>query len=102
MLVEFAPFFDGSNASVGGKEDADRINLQPQDFFDQLTGKTWTQQHSADDDVEQVLNTRHAFVAIHERLLYRFVPLSANRLMHREFFFNHRLALVCCLQPPKP
>jgi hypothetical protein len=57
---------DGGNAGVGGKEDADRVNLQPQDFLDQLSGKAWAKQHSSDNDVKQVLNPRHALVAISE------------------------------------
>jgi hypothetical protein len=43
LLVEFASFLDGGNASIGGKEDADRVNLQPQYLFDQLTGKAWAE-----------------------------------------------------------
>jgi hypothetical protein len=40
---------------VGGKEDAKRINLQPQDFFDQLASKAWAEQDRSDHDVEQIL-----------------------------------------------
>jgi hypothetical protein len=66
LLVEFTSFLDGSDTSVGSKEDGDWINLQPQYFFDQLTGKARAEQHSADHDVEQVLNACHAAVAFHE------------------------------------
>jgi hypothetical protein len=58
--------FDGCNASVGGKEDAERINLQPQDFFDQLAGNAWPKQDGNNNDVDQILNPRHALVAIDE------------------------------------
>lgn len=88
LLVKLAPFLDGGNASVGCKEDADGINLQPQDFFDQLAGKARAEQHSADDDVEQILNTRHAAVALYERLLYGRVALVADSLMHGEVLFD--------------
>jgi hypothetical protein len=57
---------DGGNASVGGKEDAEWINLQPQNFLNQLTGKAWAKQHSNNNNVKQVLNPRHALVAIDE------------------------------------
>jgi hypothetical protein len=66
LLVQLASLFDRGNASIGGKEDGDGINLQPQYFFDQLTGKARAEQHSADHDVEQVLNACHAAVALHE------------------------------------
>jgi hypothetical protein len=29
LFVKFAPFLDGGNASIRGKEDADRINFLP-------------------------------------------------------------------------
>jgi hypothetical protein len=43
LLVEFTSFLDSGNASIGSKENADRVNLQPQYFFDQLTGKAWAE-----------------------------------------------------------
>jgi len=64
LFVKLTPFFDGSNASVSSKEDADRINLQPQDFFDKLSRKAWAKQHGSDQHVKQILNPRHALVAI--------------------------------------
>jgi hypothetical protein len=76
---------DGGNAGVGGKEDAERINLQPQDFFDQLPGKAWAKQHSSNNDVKQVLNPRHALVAIGKRLLNGCVSFSTDGFVYGYF-----------------
>jgi hypothetical protein len=48
------------NTGVGGKEDAERINLQPQDLLDQFASKAWAKQNRANHNVKQVLNPRHA------------------------------------------
>jgi hypothetical protein len=50
--------------SNGGKGSGEWINLEPQDFFDQLASKAWAKQHGGNDNVEQVLYARHALVAI--------------------------------------
>jgi hypothetical protein len=55
---------DGGNAGVGGKEDAEGINLQPQNFFDKFASNAWPKQDAHNHRVQQILNPRHALVAI--------------------------------------
>ena len=82
MLVEVTSFFDGSNAGVGGKEDAEWVNLQPQDFFDQLASKAWTEQHSRNHHIKQILNAGHALVAINKGFFNGGISLSADGFVY--------------------
>lgn len=66
ITVQRAKLSNPLNASIGGKEDADRINLQPQDFFDQLSDKARAKQHSTNDNVKQILNACHALITVHK------------------------------------
>jgi hypothetical protein len=60
LLVQLAPSLYLLNKPSRKKTDADRVNLQPQYFFDQLTSKAWTEQHSRNHHIKQILNAGHA------------------------------------------
>jgi hypothetical protein len=60
LFVQLAPSLYLLNKSCGKQTNADRINLQPQYFFDQLTSKAWPQQHSRNHHIKQILNAGHA------------------------------------------
>lgn len=57
------------------------------EFVDYRANKARTQQHSTNDNVEQVLDARHALIASHKGFLNGGVPFSTNSLMHSKFLF---------------
>jgi hypothetical protein len=70
--------------SNGGKGSGEWINLQPQYFFNQLTGKAWAKQHCGNDNVDQVLNPRHASLTGLQLFFDVLVSLIARRLVRVE------------------
>ena len=56
--------------------------LQPQHLFDKLSGHAGAKQHNSDQDVQQVLDLRHALGTFVKASLDAFVPLGADSLVN--------------------
>jgi len=53
-------------------------SLQPQNRFYELTSHAWSKQDGGNEDIDQVLNPRHALVATDKRLLNGGITLCTD------------------------
>ena len=91
ILVKRYGLLDSGNS---GKGSGERINLKPQDFFDQLASHARPEQDAHNHRIQQVFNPCHALVAINKRFLDCRITLRTNRFMHGYFggIVRHKLS----------
>jgi hypothetical protein len=75
IFVKRYGLFDSGNS---GKGSGERINLKPQDFFDQLASHARPEQDAHNHRIQQVFDPCHALVAIGKRLLNCRIPFTTN------------------------
>ena len=75
ILVKRYGLFNSGDSGKGGCE---RINLQPQDFFDKLASNPWPEQNAHNHGIQEIFNPRHALIAINKRLLNSRIPFTTN------------------------
>jgi hypothetical protein len=92
ILVKRYGLLDSSNSGEGSGE---RINLKPQNFFDQLTRHARPKQNAHNHRIQQVFDPSHALVAIGKRLLNSRIPFTTNGNVNVYFgsvIVNHGLS----------
>jgi hypothetical protein len=55
---------------------------QPQNLFDKFSSNAGAKQHTHDHPIQEILNLRHAFVAITQRTINAVVSFSADGFVY--------------------
>jgi hypothetical protein len=75
ILVKRYGLLDSGNS---GKGSGERINLQPQNFFNKLASHARPKQDAHNHRIQQVFDPCHALVAIGKRPLNSRIPFTTN------------------------